>query len=127
MSKQKQNICIILKNGTKINMRVDKASPERSKLDGSLAGFSYTGCYDNYPLYIDISQVVAIVQRLPGKTPYSCAGCRWEDDPSCSCHGGQGFEPALDRITGDVPTQEHQAADPADPDSTEASGDEGQG
>ena len=127
MSKQKHNICIILKNGTKINMRVNSAKVNKEKLTGDIVSFEFNGCDTAYPLYIDLKQVAAIVQRLPGPTPYSCAGCRWEDDPSCSCHGGQGFEPALDRITGDVPTQEHQAADPADPDSAEASGDEGQG
>lgn len=21
-----------------------------------------------------------------------CAGCRWERDPNCTCHGGRGFE-----------------------------------
>ena len=127
MSKQKHDICVMLKTGANINMRVDSAKVERAKLTGDIAGFEFNGCETAYPLYLDLRQMAAIVQRLPGPAPYSCAGCLWEDDPSCCCHGGKGFEPALGRITGGAPAQERQAATPADPDGAEASGDEGQG
>lgn len=127
MSEQKHDICVMLKTGANINMRVDTAKVDRAKLDGKIVGFEFNGCVGNYPLYIDLEQVAAVVQRFPHPTPYSCAGCVWEDDPSCCCHGGRGYTPALDRATGSAPAHAEEAPGPADPDGAEANDDEGQG
>lgn len=127
MSKQKHDICVMLKTGANINMRVDAAKVNTAKLSGKIVSFEFNGCVGAYPLYIDIDQVAAIVQRLPDPAPYSCAGCTWEDDPSCCCHGGKGYMPALDRATGSAPAHAEEAPGPADPDGAEANNDEGQG
>lgn len=127
MSEQLHDICVMLKTGANINMRVKTGQVHRQKLTGEIAGFEFTECATNYPLFIDLKQVAAIVQRLPGPTPYSCAGCAREDDPSCCCHGGKGYTPALDRTTGSAPAHAEEAPGPADPDGAEANDDEGQG
>ena len=103
MSEQKKHdICVMLKTGANINMRVSSAKVNTEKLTGNIVAFEFNGCDTAYPLYIDLKQVAAVVQRLPGPTPYSCAGCRWEGDPSCCCHGGKGFEPVLNTSTGNA-------------------------
>jgi hypothetical protein len=65
MAQNRHEITVILKNGTIINICAERFEVNVQKLTGKIVSFSYTGCTDNYPLYIDIDEVAAIVQRLP--------------------------------------------------------------
>lgn len=64
MNAKKYDVSIILKNGFKIDMRVENMTCETNRLNGSLVSITYNGVADNNPLFIDINQVAAVIQRL---------------------------------------------------------------
>ena len=68
----KQSIRFILKNGIEFVMTCEKLKCSYSKLDGELTSVEYEGASANIPLYLDVSQVAAILQEkieTGGRTP----------------------------------------------------------
>ena len=59
----KQNIRIILKNGIEFVVTCEKAACFYDKLSGEMSRFKYEGATQNIPLYLDVTQVVAVLQE----------------------------------------------------------------
>ena len=83
----------ILKSGERLRLRCKEFKAHTN--EGVLTGYEYSGSDNLNCLYIDISEIAAIVQPIGNKKPVSsCIGCKWEQDDACCCHGGRGWEPA---------------------------------
>lgn len=59
----KQTIRIILKSGNEFVMVCDELVCVHNKLDGTLTSIKYEGATSNIPLYIDMEQVAAVLQK----------------------------------------------------------------
>ena len=82
---QRYVVEIILKSGERLRLRCKEFKAHTN--EGVLTGYEY--------LYIDISEIAAIVQPIGNQKPVnSCIGCKWEQDDACCCHGGRGWESA---------------------------------
>lgn len=59
----KQKIRVILKSGNEFVVECKKVSVSYSTVTGTMTKFAYEGCKKNNPLYLDISQVAAVLQE----------------------------------------------------------------
>ena len=59
----KQNIRIILKNGIEFVVTCEKAVCSYDRLSGEMSRFEYEGATQNIPMYLDVAQVVAVLQE----------------------------------------------------------------
>lgn len=58
-----QNIRIILKNGTEFVMACEIVSCRHDRITGELTSINYKGATKNIPIYLDLSQVAAVLQE----------------------------------------------------------------
>lgn len=54
---------IILKNGKEFSIECENFTVEINKFTGHLQSYKATGIKNNLPLYLDIEEVVAIIQK----------------------------------------------------------------
>lgn len=59
-------IRVILKNGKDFVMECESLTTKYSTATSELTSFRYDGCEKNRPLYLDLSQVVAVLQEEGG-------------------------------------------------------------
>lgn len=59
----KHSIRIILKNGIEFVMNCEKVVCSYNNLTGEMEKFKYEGVTKNIPLYLDLSQVAAVLQE----------------------------------------------------------------
>ena len=57
------NITFIFKNGYKMTTKCEKITLNRSTVDNSLQGFQMTGVTGQTPLYVDLDQILCIIQE----------------------------------------------------------------
>lgn len=57
-----RNFKIVLRNGFVFDMECEDVSIEYQKVTGTATSFQYTGCTKNIPIYIDPTQIVAVIQ-----------------------------------------------------------------
>lgn len=54
---------IVLKNGFSFDMECENVKVTYSTLTGEASKFNYEGCTNNIPIYLDVSQIVAVIQE----------------------------------------------------------------
>lgn len=59
----KKKIRIILKNGSEFVITCDSFNGEMDRVTGELLSFSCDGIIENRPLYLNLKEVVAILQE----------------------------------------------------------------
>lgn len=59
----KKKIRVILKSGNEFVIECEKMAATYSTITGELEKLNYEGCTKNRPLYLDMSQVSAVLQE----------------------------------------------------------------
>lgn len=59
----RQAVRIILKSGNEFAIICEKLTCNYSKLDGELTSIKYEDAIENIPLYLDMTQVAAVLQE----------------------------------------------------------------
>lgn len=54
---------IVLKNGYSFDMECEVVKVTYSTLTGEISNLKYEGCVHNAPIYLDVSEIVAVIQE----------------------------------------------------------------
>ena len=64
---ERLTIHFILKNGKDFTVKCSEFEVERSWITGDITEYKIKGIVDNNPIFIDMTEVAAIIQELPGE------------------------------------------------------------